>query len=169
MRTLRLFAALAAAAAAPAVLRAQTAAPSAAAAPAKAPDYSGTWELNPSASNFGPMPAPSKLTMSVTHAANSVTVVNASVTEQGEQKTTNTFVIGGPAAAQDMGPAVTATTAVSWDAGVLLFKTDLQQNGVDIPVLTRWTLAPDGKRLTIDRNITTPVGPMTMQLVMDRK
>jgi hypothetical protein len=161
-------------AAAPAAARAQTpaAAPATRAAraePAGATDYSGTWELNVAASDFGPVPGPTRATMTVVQAGNALTQTNVTTMPQtGEQKLTNTLTIGGPAVEQDLGGA-RAMTAAAWEGGVLTFRTTLDQQGTAIPVASRWTLAPGGRLLTVDRVITTPVGELVMRMVFDRR
>ena len=170
-RSLALAAALLAAAPV-AALRAQTATPPAAAPPAaaKAPDYSGTWELDPAKSNFGPQPAPTRMVMRVRHAGTSLQIVaEASSSAVGEQRDSVLYTLGGPAIAHEVANVGPSMTSAAVEGGKLVTKSVLQTQGVEVPVNSRWTLAPGGKVLTVDREITTPMGAMTMQLVYNKK
>ena len=152
-----------------AALRAQTATPPAAST-AKAPDYSGTWELDPAKSNFGPQPAPSRMVMKVRHAGTSLQIVaEASSSAVGEQRDSVLYTLGGPAIAHEVANVGPSMTSAAVEGGKLVTKSVLQTQGVEVPVNSRWTLAPSGKVLTVDREITTPMGGMTMQLVYNKK
>lgn len=161
MRPLALTAALLAAA--PAALHAQ------AAAAAKAPDYSGTWELDAAKSNFGPQPAPGRMTMTVHQAPNAVAIVVAAATPMGDQRDSTSYTIGGPAVRHEIPNVGPAMVSAAVDSGRLVTRAVVQTQGVEVPVNSRWTLAPGGKVLTVDRDITTPMGSMSMQLVFNKQ
>jgi hypothetical protein len=153
------------AAAAPAVLRAQ---PPAARAAAKAPDYSGTWELDASKSNFGPQPGPSRMVMKVRHTGTTLEIVADASTPLGEQRDSVRYTLGGPAVAHDIANVGTSMTSAAVEGGQVVTKAVIQTQGMEIPMNSRWSLAPGGRVLTVERVVTTPTGGMTMQLVYNK-
>jgi hypothetical protein len=164
-RSLVLAAALLTAAPA-AALHAQTpAAPMA----AKTADYSGSWELDVAKSNFGGQPAPGRIVMRVRHAGTALQIVTEATTPMGDQRDSTGYTIGGPATPHDIPNIGPSMTSAAIDAGQLVTKAVIQTQGIEVPVNSRWALAPDGKTLTVDRTITTPMGEMAMQLVFNRK
>jgi len=137
----------------------------------KAPDFSGQWELNPTKSDFGPMAqqAPTKGTLTITQTASSLKYSQAITTPMGDQTNSQEFPLDGTdhtATGMDGQPA---TSSAKVDGEAVVVNTKMQREGADITMASRWTLSPDGKVLTIDRQIGTPMGPLTMKLVYDKK
>ena len=153
-------------AAAPATLHAQGAPP---AAQHATPDYSGTWLLDPARSKFGQMPAPAKMTLAVRHAGTALGVVTSAESPMGAQRDSVDYTIGGAPTVHEVANVGPSTTTVVVEGGQIVTKAMLETQGMQIPVTSRWSLAPDGRTLTIDRAITTPMGEMTMQLVFARQ
>jgi hypothetical protein len=87
----------------------------------------------------------------------------------GTQTDSIAYVIGGPAVAHEVANVGPSTTSAAWEGGVLVFKSTVQAQGMQIPVTSRWTLAPDGKSLTVARAIGTSGGDMTIRMLFDRK
>jgi hypothetical protein len=157
-------------AAAPAALRAQGAAAHGAATPAAAvPDYSGTWELDPAKSDFGPQPAPARMVMRVRHAGAQLQIVGEASTGAGERRDSVLYTLGGPAVTHDVANVGPSTTSAAVEGGRIVTRSTIRTQGAEIPVSSRWALAPDGKVLTVSRTVTTPMGEMTMQLVFNKR
>ncbi len=161
-------------AAAPAALRAQGAAapagPAAAgpAAPATR-DYSGTWELDPAKSDFGPQPAPARMVMRVRHAGTSLQIVGEIGTATAERRDSVVYALGGPAVAHEIENVGPSLTSAAVEGGQIVTRSTIRMQGAEIPVSSRWALAPDGRVLTVYRNVTTPMGALAMQLVFNKK
>ncbi len=157
-------------AAAPAALRAQGAAgaPAGPAAPAT-PDYSGTWELDPAKSDFGPQPAPARMVMRVRHAGASLQIVGEIGTATAERRDSVVYALGGPAVAHEIENVGPSLTSAAVEGGQIVTRSTIRMQGAEIPVSSRWSLAPDGRVLTVHRNVTTPMGALAMQLVFNKK
>lgn len=156
-------------AAAPAALRAQgAAAPAGPAAPAT-PDYSGTWELDPAKSDFGPQPAPARMVMRVRHAGTSLQIIGEVGTAAAERRDSVVYALGGPAVAHEIANVGPSLTSAAVEGGQIVTRSTIRMQGAEIPVSSRWALAPDGRVLTVYRNVTTSMGELAMQLVFNKK
>ncbi len=164
-------------AAAPAALRAQgAAAPAGPAAPATpaasaaaTPDYSGTWELDPAKSDFGPQPAPARMVMRVRHAGTSLQIIGEVGTATAERRDSVVYALGGPAVAHEIANVGPSLTSAAVEGGQIVTRSTIRMQGAEIPVSSRWALAPDGRVLTVYRNVTTSMGELAMQLVFNKK
>jgi hypothetical protein len=137
----------------------------------KAADFNGQWELNVAKSDFGPMAqqAPTKASMTVTQSPASIKLVQAVTTAAGDQNQTQELALDGQdhtAPGMDGQPA---TSSAKLDGDAVVVNTKMTREGTDITMVSRWTLSPDGKTLTVARDIVTPMGPLAMKLVYDKK
>ncbi len=132
------------------------------------PDFSGTWKLNVDKSDFGPVPAPDKLERKITHTDPKLAVSSTSVSAQGEQKSEATYSTDGKEAVNKLG-GVDVKSVATWDGANLNIKYKREVQGMDINFLEVWTLAPDGKVLTIVNNLNTPQGDFALKMVMDKQ
>lgn len=137
------------------------------------PDFSGTWEMNASKSDFGPLAgagqAPSKITMTVTQTTTTVKVVQAMSTAQGDVNQTSDYTLDGKEATSNAADGQPQTIAATMDGGVLVIRSKFSREGADITRTSRWTLAPDGKSLVVDQALGTPMGPMAFKVVFEKK
>jgi len=121
------------------------------------PNFAGTWALNPKASE-GPM-MPSSMIMVITQDAKAFKVDNTTTMAMGEQKmeqkSAMAYNLDGSTAKNtlsNMGQSLELTSKVSWDGPALLINTEGElAPGRALLQKDRWTLAPDGKTLTIAR------------------
>jgi hypothetical protein len=143
----------------------------AASAQPKAPDFNGQWELNVAKSDFGPMAqqAPTKATMTVTQSAASIKLVQAVSTPMGDQNQTQELALDGQDHTMPGMDGQPATSAAKVDGDAVVVNTKMSREGADITMVSRWTLSPDGKTLTVARDIATPMGALAMKLVYDKK
>ena len=141
------------------------------AATAKAPDFSGQWELNVAKSDFGPMAqqAPTKGTMSITQSATSLKFTQSVSTPMGDQNITQEFTLDGQEHTMNGADGQPVTSAAKFDGDALVVNSKLNRQGMDITQVSRWTLSPDGKAISVDRQLATPMGPMSLKLVFDKK
>jgi hypothetical protein len=146
-------------------------APLAARAQQQAPNLSGTWELDVAKSSFGMMPGPSKATLVIAHKEPELKVTSTQTTPGGDRTATNSYTTDGKAAKNvgAMGNEVTST--LKWDGAVLTNASTTQVQGNDVSITERWTVAPDGRTLTINRTVAAPAmpAPMDMTLVFARQ
>ena len=141
--------------AAPAAARAQ-----------QAPNLSGTWELDVAQSDFGMMPGPTKATLVVEHKEPALKVVSTQVTPRGERTATSSYTTDGKESKNTgaMGNEVTST--LKWDGAVLTNAAKTQVQGNDVSITERWSVAPDGRTLTINRTVAAPVMPAPMDMTL---
>lgn len=165
---------LACATAAPlAVTHAQASATATAASPssAKTPNLSGTWEMNVAKSSFGPQGGPTKGTMTVMQAGDKITRTQMMSSAMGNATNTMHNTVG--AATTDTitvgGQAMPFTSTTRWDGTTLVVDGKVSVQGMDIPVVARYTLSADGKQLMVDQTVSTPVGEQTSHIVYDKK
>lgn len=163
-----LLAVAALAAAAPAAT-ARAQAPAQPTAAVRAPDLSGTWELDVARSNYGMMPAPQKGTLVIEHREPALKVTATQVSERGERTTTSSYTTDGRESRNTNAMGAEAVSVLKWEGAVLTNQTKAQMMGNDITIAERWSLAADGRTLTIARKIAAPMGEMEMSSVYTRK
>ncbi|AHG88989.1 hypothetical protein J421_1452 [Gemmatirosa kalamazoonensis] len=140
----------------------------AAAAQTTAPDFSGQWELNTAKSDLGPMAGMlTKITLTVDHKAPALKYTQAVSTSQGDQTMSQSVTLDGKEVSETAPTGQTVLRTAKMDGGAVLIVAKLQ--GTDQSQQSRWTLAPDGKSLTIDQQIASPAGALTLKLVFDKK
>lgn len=137
--------------------------------PVDAPDFSGTWTLDLKASSFGMLPAPTRASMTVTHAGNALSYTSDVVGDGKEQQSSASLTIGGAPFTQTMVGA-TAVNSATWDGRGVRFSGVLRTQGAEIPMTTRWTLSPDGRVLTATRVLSPGgAGDLTVTMVYNKQ
>ena len=132
-------------------------------------DFSGTWKVNTSKSDFGPMPPPDSRV--------------EKVTQQDPDLKVNVASTGGPMG--DMtydvsynteGKETTNTVAgneikstAKWDGAELAIESKGSFNGTDFTSKERWGLSSDGKELTKASHISSAMGEMDVKLVYEKQ
>ena len=126
-------------------------------------DFSGTWKIVLDKSDFGPMPPPEKVEQIVEHKENDLKVNVTQVGQQGEVKmelnystekeTTNTF------------RNTPMKSTAKWDGDKLVVVSKLEFQGNEVVIQDTWSLADEGKTLTLDRKLNTPQGDLEMKQV----
>lgn len=132
------------------------------------PNFTGDWKLNVDKSNFGPMPAPEKLTQKIEHKDPSMKVSQSQSGPQGEMSWDVTYSTDGKETSATIGPMETKSTAV-WEGDVLVVETKLKAGEADIVIKSKWTLSADGKTITQAAHLVTPQGELDMTYVMDKQ
>jgi hypothetical protein len=131
------------------------------------PNFSGTWKLNVAKSDFGPLPAPDSRTDVITHNEPTIKVDVDSKGGQGDFAGTINYTTDGKEATNKMGPRDVKST-LAWDGSHLVVNSKLSINDAEITVKTVWMLSDDGKTLTQDGHITSPMGELDTKQVFDR-
>ena len=132
------------------------------------PNFSGDWKLNMEKSDFGPMPAPTSMTMKIDHADPDMKVTTASSGEQGDMNVDAKYNTEGKETINRLGPMEAKTTA-NWEGDDLVLNTKLDANGTEITVKSRWSLSTDGKTLTQATHMTTPQGELDIKSVLEKQ
>lgn len=133
-----------------------------------APDFSGSWKVNPSKSNFGPMPSPDKYTRVIEHKEPTVKIEESQSSERGEWTgTINLKTDGTETTSQIRGNAL--KSVARWDGDVLSIKSTLDFNGNAIELNDRLSLSADKQTLTLQRKVDTPNGVLEQSVVFERQ
>jgi hypothetical protein len=132
------------------------------------PDFSGSWKMNASKSDFGPMPAPDKLERTIKHTDPKMSVTSVSAGPQGEMTTEATYTTDGKDSINTV-RGMEVKSVAAWDGSNLIIKSKREVQGMEISLVETWTLSADGKVLTIVNNASTPQGDFTLTTVMDKQ
>ncbi len=133
------------------------------------PNFSGDWTLDADKSNFGPMPAPEKMTRKVDHSDPALKVTTAITGgAQGDQTATMNYSTDGKETTNEMMGAPVKTTA-AWEGSALVIKAAANFGGADVSLTDKWTLSDDGKTLTDVLHIVAPQGEFDVTYVMAKK
>lgn len=132
------------------------------------PNFSGTWKMNPSKSDYGPVPAPEKMERTIKHDDPKLSMVTTQAGPQGEIKTNIAYMTDGTES-KNMVQGQEAISVAKWDGDVLTVKSKRQVQGMEITFNERWTLSEDGKVLTIVNQLNTPQGDFEIKIVMDKQ
>ena len=135
----------------------------AAASPAK-PNFSGTWKLNKSKSNYGPVAAPERMERKIVHDDPSLRMTIMQVSQEGEQTLDLAYKTDGSDSVNKIRD-VEITSVAKWDGQVLI----VSSRRGDFMQSERWTLSEDGKVLTLVNRINSPQGNFEVTVVMDRQ
>jgi hypothetical protein len=133
-----------------------------------APDFSGSWKMNASKSNFGQMPSPSKYTRVIDHKEPTVKIEESQASERGEWSgILNLKTDGTETSGEIRGNAI--KSVARWDGEVLNVKSTLDFNGNLIELIDRLSLSADKQTLTLQRKVDTPNGVLEQSVVFERQ
>ena len=132
------------------------------------PDFSGTWKLDASKNEFGPMPVPDKWERTITHQDPSLKYKTVQAGPQGEMTTETSYTTDGKESMNKFRGQDVKGVA-KWDGDVLTIQSKREIQGMEVSINERWTLSPDGKVLTIANAISTPQGDFETKIVADKQ
>jgi hypothetical protein len=145
-----------------------TAAPSASAAGGAKPDYSGTWKLNVSKSDFGPLPAPDVRTDIIEHKDPALKASTSQDGPQGKQEYTIAITTDGKEVTNNAGGTELKSTG-SWEGNNLVVNTKLKFQDNDVAIKSVWLLSDGGKTLTQNSHIISPLGELDQKMVFEKQ
>jgi len=132
------------------------------------PNFSGTWTLNVSKSDFGMLPGPTSRTDVIEHNDPVLKDTVTQETQQGPQNATLSFTTDGKEATNEQGP-MTVTSTLSWDGDSLVVNSKTSVQGNDITIKQVWTLSADGKTLTQNAHLAAAaLGETDQKLVFEK-
>jgi ribosomal protein L20A (L18A) len=132
------------------------------------PNFSGTWKMNATKSDFGPMPAPSAATRTVTHADPELKFKATQMTDNGEQTSEATYKTDGSEfTVKRRNMEIKAVG--KWEGSKLVVKSKFEAQGMEISSTENWMLAADGKELHIVTALGTPQGDFELKIVMEKQ
>lgn len=150
------------------------AAAAASAAPSATPggarsNYSGTWKLNVSKSDFGPLPPSASRTDIIEHTEPSMKDTISDEGAQGKQDYVLNLTTDGKEATNNVAGMETKSTA-SWDGPNLIVDTKLSFQGTDVAIKSTWILSPDGKILTQNAHLNAgPLGEVDQKFIFEKQ
>jgi len=136
------------------------------------PNFSGTWVIDLSRSDPGPLPAPESLEAVIEHkdptiistltqkSASGVVTSRTTITTDG-QENRNTV-------ATETGEDVVTSTC-RWNGTELVISATLTLQGVPIRVTEHWNLSEDRARLTVGRSFASDQGSFSQVFVFNRR
>ena len=132
------------------------------------PNFSGTWKMDASKSDFGPMPSPSKMERTIDHKDPTLSFKSTQTTDNGEQTSEMKYMTDGSDSVNKQRGAEVKSVA-KWEAGKLVVKSKRETQGMEISITETWSLAEDGKVLNVVNNIDTPQGNFEIKLVLNKQ
>lgn len=147
------------------------------AASAKA-NFSGTWNLDKSKSEGLP-PTLKDQVLVVTQTDDKLNIESKLTMEQGDQNISDTYVLDGkPTDFTSKGPGGMegkGKRTAKWSAdgnGIDVSEDityDTPNGAVDVHITRKWVLSADGKTLTIDMDVNSPMGAQHIKRVLVKK
>ncbi len=131
------------------------------------PNYSGTWKLDTAKSDFGPLPPPDSETDVIDHKEPTVVINVDAATAQGPQKYTLNTTTDNVESAIKMGPR-DAKIKTTWEAGNIASTVKLTFNDQDVSMKRVYVLSPDGKTLTVNNHLESPMGEADQKLIFEK-
>lgn len=147
------------------------------AASAKA-NFSGTWNLDKSKSEGLP-PTLKAQVLTIVQTDDKLNIESKMTLEQGDQAVSDTYVLDGkPADFSSKGPGGMegkGKRTAKWGADGNSIDVnesivyDTPNGPVTVEIVRKWTLSQDGKTLTIDMNVSSPMGSQQIKRVLVKK
>jgi|SRR5580693_2706264 hypothetical protein len=132
------------------------------------PNFSGTWKVNVAKSDFGPMPAPESRTDVIVHNDPTITDNVTQVGGQGDFAGVFNYTTDGKEATNKMGPREVKST-LAWEGSNLVVNSKLMYNDAEVTLKTVWTLSADGKTLTQNTHINSPMGELDTSTIFEKQ
>jgi hypothetical protein len=133
------------------------------------PNFTGEWKMNPSKSNFGPVPAPDLLTRSIKHHDPDLQITTHQKGGRGESTTELKYTTDGKPATNKVQGLDSKGTA-RWEGDKLVIESWLEIQGSEIKGKEVWSLSDGGKTLTIRNHASLPKqGDFDTTLVLEKQ
>jgi len=131
------------------------------------PDFTGEWKMNAAKSGFGGMPAPSKFEQKIVHNEPDLKISMVFAGEFGEFASDSAYTTDAKEClnTSPMGPS---KSTVTWEGDTLVIVTKMDMQGNEITMTNKYTLAEDGKTLTIQGHFASSQGEGETKIVMEK-
>jgi hypothetical protein len=136
---------------------------------AAVPDFSGSWKMNASKSDFAQFPAPSSMTAKVTHAEPKLTFETKMSSDMGDLDFTANYTTDGKECVNPGFGGSETKSVAKWDGQTLLIDTKGSFGDNEYTMKDKWTLSEDGKILTVLRRFSGANGDMDQRLVFEKQ
>lgn len=132
------------------------------------PNFSGEWKMNPSKSNYAPLPQPDKLVRKISQHDSHLKITTTQFGQQREIVTDLSYTTDG-AECKNVIRGQEFTGTARWDGDTLLIESKREVQGMEIVQKESWTLSSDGQTLTIANHVQTPQGAFDITIVLDKQ
>jgi hypothetical protein len=120
-------------------------------------NFSGTWKLDTSKSDFGPLPSPDSMTETIVHKDPSLKVSLTQTGGLGDITMDLSYTTDGAECVNHVRQNE-IRSIFKWDGDDLVVDIKGKYGETDYKSKDRWTLSSDGKTLTITRHVSSPMG-----------
>lgn len=132
------------------------------------PNFSGTWKLSTTKSDFGMLPGPETRTDTIDHSDPSLKVGVSAEGAQGKQNFTANYTTDGKENVNKLGP-IEAKSVLAWQGPALVITSKLNVQGNDVDVKSTWTISEDGKVMTQNVHLASAMGETDQKLVFEKQ
>jgi len=128
-----------------------------------APNFSGSWMLNVTKSQYGQFPAPEVMMRSVQMYGAEIVLSTYQKGAQGEVTSELKYTTDGK-------PSVNGanTGTASWSGETLVIESSREAQGAKLTQRDVWSLSPDGKTLTVNTHVKLPNGEFDVKQVFEK-
>lgn len=133
------------------------------------PNFTGDWKLNTSKSAFGEMPGPDSMSIKVTHDDPKLSTATKQSGQMGEFEMKASYTTDGKECSNEGFQGMTTKSVVKWDGDALVIETKGQFGDNEFTISQRWTLAEDGKTLTMTQTFKSAMGDGQQKLVFEKQ
>jgi hypothetical protein len=136
------------------------------------PDFSGTWNLDLTKSDFGPTPPPDSMVLVVEHKEPALKIMSTQTSQGASISNTRNITTDGKPNANKLQTgdgAQDVTSTSKWNGNKLSTAYTLEMQGMKLGVNDSWSLSADGKVLTVMRAISTEQGDLALTTVFNKK
>jgi len=130
---------------------------------AQAADFSGSWVLNTSKSQFGQFPAPEVMLRTVRQDGAELVMSTYQKGTQGEMKSELRYRLDGTPAANGA-----STGTARQEDNRLIIESAREAQGARLTQRDVWSLSADGKTLTVESRIQLPNGVFEVKQVFEK-
>jgi hypothetical protein len=136
------------------------------------PNFSGTWTLDLSRSNTGPLPPPESLEAVIEHEDPTITSTLTQKGDDGVITTRTTITTDGGENRNTVttaGGEVPLFSRSRWSGRTLVIATSMTLDGAPIGVTESWTLSGDGRQMIVSRAFSSDQGAFQQRFVFVRR
>jgi hypothetical protein len=132
------------------------------------PNFTGEWVMNPAQSDFGPIPAPTKMVRTIQHDEPNLHIRNQQSGAQGDITTELKYTTDGKESTNTTrGGEVKGTC--KWEGDSLVIESKRTIQSMEITQVDRWTMSEDGKSMKVESSLKTPQGDFNLTVAFDKK
>jgi hypothetical protein len=133
------------------------------------PNFTGDWKLNASKSTFGQMPPPDSMTWKIKHDDPKLSNATKQSSQMGDFDQQLTYTTDGKESTNEGFQGSTMKSVAKWDGDTLVIDTKGQFGDNEVTISQKWTLAADGKTLTVVQSFKSAMGEGEQKLVFDKQ